>query len=386
MIKEDDNDNKIAIIITIIVAIIFILCFAGFSYYQNYKTVHENYIKAQDLFRKSEFQKAEKLLDVKPTKDIAEEFYKLKLDIQYNLNAPYAAKETIIELLKIKPKDAFYNYVSSLMYYNIQDYEQAQKYLIEAINYEPDNYTYNISLANLYSEQGKYDDAIKLYLEIYKKNPKSENALASIANCYEQKNDMNNVLKYREQAAKEFPTNLFDIYILARTYDTMNKKDKAIEYYAKAIDLDHENDTDAKAKYKELSGKSYYPKGYKSITIPYRTQANLMIVKAKLGGKNAEFIIDTGASFCVVNKKFIEGIKVKELGINAVVTFADGSKINAPLVLANLTLNGFDVGEVLVAILPNDDTKFLLGNGVMKDLDYFIDHDKKAIIIKRPLE
>lgn len=384
MIKEDDSDSKISIIITVIIIAVALAAFAGFSYYSNNKLARKNLIKAQDLFRKSEFEQAERLLNVRPPKDIAEEFYKLKFDVQLNLNAPYSAKETALELIKLQPKNAFYYYELSLMYYNMQDYEQTQKYLKKAIELEPDNFTYNISLANAYFEQAKYDDALKLYLEIYKKNPKAEIALASAANCYEQKNDMNNALKYRELAAKEFSTNLFDIYSLAQTYEKMNKKDKAIEYYAKAIDLDFENDTDSKVKYKELSGKAYYPKGFKSISVPYRTQGNLMIVKANLGGKNAEFIVDTGASFCVASKKFIKSIKVKDLGFNAVVRLADGSKANAPLVLADLSLNSFDLGEVVVAALPDDNTPFLLGNSVMQELDYYVDHDKKVIIIKRP--
>ena len=330
MIKDDDNDNKISIIVTLIIIVVTIIGFASFSYYQNNKTAHENFIKAQDLYRKSEFQQAEKLLDVKPPKDIAEEFYKLKFNVQLNLNAIYAAKETSLELIKLKPKNAFYYYQLSIIYLNMEDNEQVQKNLMEAIKLDPDNFTYNIALANHYSNQGKYDEAIKLYLEIYRKNPKAEIALVSVAACYEQKNDMNNALKYRELAAKDFPTYIFDIYTLAQTYEKMGKKDKAIEYYAKAIDLDYENNTDSKAKYKELSGKTYYPKGFKSISVPYRTQGNLMIVKANLGGQNAEFIVDTGADFCVASKRFIKSIKVKDLGLNAVTTLADGSKVNAP--------------------------------------------------------
>ena len=386
MIKDDDNDSKLSIVITIIVFLITIIGFTIFSFYTNDKTARENYIKAQDAFRNNDFQKAEKLLDIKPPKDLAEEFYKLKFNVQLNLNAPYAAKETALELIKLQPKNAFYYYELSLMYYNMQDYEQTNKYLKEAIELEPDNFTYNISLANTYFEQNKYDDAIKLYLEIYKKNPKAEIALASIANCYEQKNDMNSVLKYREMAAKDFPDHIFDIYMLAKTYEKINKKDKAIAYYAKTIDLDFENNTDAKAKYKELSGKTYYPKGYKAVSIPYHTHGNLMIVDAKLGGKKAEFIIDTGASYCVASEKFIKGIKTKDLGINAVTTLADGSKVSARLVLADLTLNDFDIGEVLVAVMPNNNISFLLGNSVMQELDYYIDHDKKVITIKRPKE
>ena len=72
---------------------------------------------------------SEKLLEGKPPKDIAEEFYKLKFDIQVNLNAVYAAKETVLELIKMQPKNAFYHYELSLMYYNIQDYSQAEKAL-----------------------------------------------------------------------------------------------------------------------------------------------------------------------------------------------------------------------------------------------------------------
>ena len=51
----------------------------------------------------SEFQQAEKLLDIKPPKDIEEEFYKLKLDVQLNLNSPYSAKETALKLIKLEP-------------------------------------------------------------------------------------------------------------------------------------------------------------------------------------------------------------------------------------------------------------------------------------------
>ena len=104
-----------------------------------------------------------------------------------------------------------------------------------------------------------------------------------------------------------------------------------------------------------------------------------MIVKANLGGQNSEFIVDTGASFCVASKKFIKNIKVKDLGFNAVAKIANGSKVSTPLILANLTLNNFDLGEVLVAVLPNDDVSFLLGNSVMQELDYYVDHDKKVI-------
>ena len=70
MIK-DDEDSKTPLIITVLFLIVAIGGFGGSSYYQLNKTAHENYTKAQDAFRNSNFEKAEKLLEVKPSKDIA---------------------------------------------------------------------------------------------------------------------------------------------------------------------------------------------------------------------------------------------------------------------------------------------------------------------------
>jgi len=103
LIKDNENSN-VALVVTILFVIVAIAGFAGFSYYRLNKIAHENYTKAQDAFRNSDLSKAEKLLNIKPSKDMAEDFYKLKYNVQMNQNKLYEAEQTAKELIKLNPK------------------------------------------------------------------------------------------------------------------------------------------------------------------------------------------------------------------------------------------------------------------------------------------
>ena len=119
-------DFKQSIIISCILVLGVIGAFVGYSMYQENIQMHKNYIAAQDAFRNANLQEAEKLLEGKPPRDIAKDFYILKYNVQMNTNELYQAEQTCMKLLKLNPQDAFSNYLLSLVYYNLGDRDNTE--------------------------------------------------------------------------------------------------------------------------------------------------------------------------------------------------------------------------------------------------------------------
>ena len=68
-------DFKQSIIVSCILIFGIIGILSGYSIYQNNVKMHKNYIAAQDAFNNSNLEQAEKLLEGKPPRDIAKDFY-----------------------------------------------------------------------------------------------------------------------------------------------------------------------------------------------------------------------------------------------------------------------------------------------------------------------
>ena len=188
-------DFKQSLILSSIIILGIVGIFTGYLVYQNNVKIHRDFVAAQDAFRNADLQQAERLLQDEPPRDIARDFYILKYNVQINSNKIYQAEETCFKLLKLNQKDAFSNYLLSLIYYNLGDSDKTELYLKNAVKYSPDNVDYKIALANFYANTGKDDEAINLFLELKELIPGYEVAWATIATIYENKGDYDNALK-----------------------------------------------------------------------------------------------------------------------------------------------------------------------------------------------
>lgn len=379
-------DFKQSIIISCILVLGFIGAFVGYSIYQENIQMHKNYIAAQDAFRNANLQEAEKLLEGNPPQDIAKDFYILKYNVQMNSNELYQAEQTCMKLLKLNPKDAFSNYLLSLVYYNLGDRDNTELYLKNAVKYSPDNVDYKISLANFYANIGKDDEAINLFLELKDLIPGYEIAWATIASIYENKGDYNNALKYRKEAAEKFSNNSYDLYMLASLYQKIGEKDLAAEYYAKTAKLDINGATDAKSKYFEITGKPYHSSSqFKSESIPFKNLNGLMLVNVSVNGYPAKFIIDTGATSSVVYGNFIKKshipVKTNIFGISQ---SANGTKTVTPIANLNIKLGSSEFKDLKTFIMPTDNKAFdgIIGNDILEKTDYYVDRQRQVITIR----
>lgn len=379
-------DFKQSIIISCILVLGFIGAFVGYSIYQENIQMHKNYIAAQDAFRNANLQEAEKLLEGNPPQDIAKDFYILKYNVQMNSNELYQAEQTCMKLLKLNPKDAFSNYLLSLVYYNLGDRDNTELYLKNAVKYSPDNVDYKISLANFYANIGKDDEAINLFLELKDLIPGYEIAWATIASIYENKGDYNNALKYRKEAAEKFSNNSYDLYMLASLYQKIGEKDLAAEYYAKTAKLDINGATDAKSKYFEITGKPYHSSSqFKSESISFKNLNGLMLVNVSVNGYPAKFIIDTGATSSVVYGNFIKKshipVKTNIFGISQ---SANGTKTVTPIANLNIKLGSSEFRDLKTFIMPTENKAFdgIIGNDILEKTDYYVDRQRQVITIR----
>lgn len=379
-------DFKQSLIISCVIVLGIAGMFSGYSVYQNNIKMHENYIEAQDAFRNSNLKQADKLLEGKPPRDIEKEFYLLKYNVEMNLNKLYQAEQTALQLLKINPKDAFYNYLLGLVYFNLDEREKTELYLKNAVEFSPENVDYKIYLANCYGNYGKDDEAIKLYKELKDLIPGYEIAYASIATIYENKNDLENALKYRKEAAEKFSDNAYDLYMLAKLYEKTGKKDEAAEYYAKTAKLDVNENTDARTKYFALTGKPYHSAPqFKSETIPFKNVNGLMIVNVKVNGVPASFLIDTGATSSLVYANFIKNKQIPvKTNVFGITTSANGTKSVVPIANLNLKLGSMEFNNLPTHIMPAENKLFdgIIGNDILEKTDYYADRQQGVIVIK----
>lgn len=379
-------DFKQSLIVSCVIVLGIAGMFSGYSIYQNNIKMHENYIEAQDAFRNSNLKQADKLLEGNPPRDIEKEFYLLKYNVEMNLNKLYQAEQTALQLLKINPKDAFYNYLLGLVYFNLDDREKTELYLKNAVEFSPQNVDYKIHLANCYANYGKDDEAIKLYKELKDLIPGYEIAYASIATIYENKNDLENALKYRKEAAEKFSDNAYDLYMLAKLYEKTGKKDEAAEYYAKTAKLDVNENTDARTKYFALTGKPYHSAPqFKSETIPFKNVNGLMIVNIKVNGVPANFLIDTGATSSLVYANFIKNKQIPvKTNVFGITTSANGTKSVVPIANLNLKLGSMEFNNLPTYIMPAENKVFdgIIGNDILQKTDYYADRQQGVIVIK----
>lgn len=359
--------------------------FWGYSAYENNKTMHKNYVLAQDAFRNSKFAEAEKLLDGNPPKDIAKDFYILKYNILMNSNKISQAKEVALELVKCDTHDAFSNYLLGLAYYNLGEKEETELYLKNAVKYGAENIDYKIYLANFYTNIAKYDEAINLFNEIKELVPGYEIAWDSIATIYENKGELEKALKYRKDAARRFKTNAYDSYMLAKLYKKMGKNELAAKYFAKTIRLDINNDSDAKTEYFKLTGKPYHSdQQFKNESIPFQNYKNLMIITASVNGYPGKFLVDTGATSCVIYKNFLKDKNINPTNLMGIVKSANNSVDIVPIVNANFTIGTSEFKNIKTSVLMSDNKAFdgIIGNDILKNTDFYIDRENKIITIR----
>ena len=380
-------DFKKSLILSSLIVLVIVGIFCGYSIWENNRQMHKNFVMAQDAFRNANLSKAAKLLEGKPPKDIEKDFYILKYNVQINQGNLYQAEETCQILLKKYPKDAFINYLLSLIYLNTGDREKTEQYLKEANNLSPENIDYKISLANFYTQIGQYNKALELFEQLKNVLPGYEIAWASIAFIYEEQNELEKALKYRKEAAEKFNTNAYDLYMLARLYERMGQYENAAKYYGKTIEVDSNNSTDSKTKYFQLMGKPYHSLAvFKTENIPYISSNNLMIIKASVKGVEGKFLVDTGASRSVLYSNFVKKHNIKyKTNLAGIVASANGTKNIVPMANVDITIGNLLFKDNLSFIIFDDNAQFdgIIGNDILSNADYYIDRTNKIITIRR---
>ncbi len=379
-------DLKKSLILSCLIMLSLAIIIAIYGIYTDNIKAQKNFVKAQDEFRNSNLEKAESLLNATPPRNIEKDYYLLKYNVQMNRNELYQAEKTCLILLKKYPKDDFINYLTSLVYYNMDDADNTEKYLKTAIELSPKNIDYKISLANLYGGIGKDQQAINIFNEVKDLNPEYEIAWASIATIYENNFEYTKALTYRKEAAKRFYNNSYDLYMLAELYNKLGDKKQAAQYYAQTIKYDFTDSTDAKSKYFDITGKPYTTAHkFKNDKIPYKNHNGLIIVNASINGKQGKFLIDTGASKSCIYSDFVKRnhltLKSDILGI---VQSANNQKNIVPVTNVAIGLGNQNFTNIQIYILPKSNEIFdgIIGNDVLSSLDFYIDKTQNIIIIK----
>lgn len=123
--------------------------------------------------------------------------------------------------------------------------------------------------------------------------------------------------------------------------------------------------------------------------VPFRKQANLMLVDGYINGRNATMIFDTGASGCLFSMQHLKALGIQmppDLPTIAVWGVGNREQTKAWTMLVDLKLGGIERRQFPVHINDSPINYPLLGMDFLNGMEYTINNDDKIIQFKRSLE
>lgn len=349
------------------VTAIFGLIIGGVSFMAaqaNDKKADSYYISAQDHLRLEEQSDALAAIDHALELKEKPEYLDVKASILINQNKVYEADKILQKLISYRPKDAHYRDLLSTMALNEDHLDQSIKWMKEAQSLEPDNPAYTIGVANLLFRDNKLDEAKGLYEKVIQKDPNYRFAWEQYANALSNSGRYQEALALDEKAIQQFPKDFNPYFQMASTYDSMGEKQKAVVAYRKSLELYPIENSIAAKRIFEITGHHVPASLEKMVTdnIAYTPQGNVMYVQASVNEKTGRFLVDTGASVCVLYQHAAAKYHLTPTSSKIAVQTANGV-IQVPLAYGNVQVGGSRLAKVVFGIAP--DPKLSNSDGII---------------------
>jgi len=366
----------------------FALVIGGVKLYADQAAEHKAeafFTSAQDQVRLE--QPSDALVSINHALDLKEkpEFLNLKATLLIDEGKVFEADSVLKKLVTYQPKEPQYRYMLSTMALNEDDLDKAVKYMQEARDLEPNNPTYAVGLANLLYRQGKAEQAKALYEAVIQKDPNYKYAWEQYANALSNSGFYQEALAIDRRSLKHFPKDFEPYFLMATTYDHMGEKQKAVAAYRKSLELyPIENSIAAKRIY-EITGHKVPARLEKIVTddIPFDSIGNVMYVQAQVNEQSGRFLIDTGASVCVLYQHAAQKYHLTPSPYKIAVQTANGV-IQVPLAYGDIQLGESRVSKVVIGIAPDPKSNAsdgIIGMNFMNHFQMDIDKNRHTITL-----
>ncbi len=215
-----------------------------------------------------------------------------------------------------------------------------------------------VEAADSLFKAGKFADAAKIYAQVAARDPQNYSAALHLGWIELLSNDLDNAQKSLQQARHIRPINSAVDLLLAEACYRRDDFPKAAAFLRAAGKLAH---ADTLASFQGV--KPYdVQAAAKSTTLKLATTDPLPLVQVRInGGREAYFMLDTGASEVLLDADFARQLGVKQFGAEAG-TFAGGKKSAVGHgKIGSITLGDWTVKHVPVAIVNTRQYSNLFG-------------------------
>jgi len=205
-----------------------------------------------------------------------------------------------------------------------------------------------IQAADALFRSGKFAEAEKAYAAIVAKAPDEFRAVSRLGSLALFSNRLTEAEKWLEKAMQIKPQDASSKLLLAEVFYRQDKFDRAAPLLR---DAGRETRAKTLESFKgstpyELQGKA------QSTTLKFLVTDPLPLVQVKVNGKEAIFLIDTGAAEVVLDPEFARQVQAKEFGSSGQGSFAGGKKASVQDGRIDLlTLGAFEIKNVPVMLL-----------------------------------
>jgi clan AA aspartic protease (TIGR02281 family) len=356
-----------------------------FGSIENNKKADALFLEAKDEFRLEHLARAlEKTNDALRLVEKAE-LLEMKADILINQNKVYEAEDVLKKLIAQKPNNAHYYYLTGIMAMNESDHSKAIKYMRQAIDHAPENGKYGVSLANLLYRDGNASAAETQFKKLIKADADFREAWQQYATMLMNSERYPEALKVINDAIQRFPGDFEFHFMKATTYDFLKEFQLAAKSYYRSLELRPARDTVAAKRYREITGK-HVPVALEEMSqdqISFESRNNVMFIDAEVNHRRGRFLLDTGASSCVIfqNKAGLYGIKPGPLKVE--VSTAGGT-IQVPFTHASVELGRSKIENVAFGIIPPQDklpADGIIGMNFLQNFHINIDKSSQQITL-----
>jgi len=310
-----------------------------------------------------------------------------KVDILISKNRVYEADLVLERLINLSPKNAEYRYQSATMALNQDDLPKAEKRLKEALDIEPNNVDYQVGLANMLYRQDKLPQAKQQYEAILKKDPNCKLAWEQYATSHTNAGRYSDAIAVLKRALQQFPKDSDLYYILGCAYDHQGNRQQAVVSYRRSLELEPMTNSIAASRIFEITGKHVPPELERMTAnqVSFDSENNLMYVSATINGHTGRFLLDTGASMCVLYQRSVPKYQLALSPYRAAVETANGM-IQVPIGYGDISLGRHSLSKVVFGVISDSTDKRtdgIIGMNFMGKFQMDIDKNAQHITLIR---
>ncbi len=343
-----------------IIAIVTVVCLAlgvagtWFVGLQAEKKADTLQVAAKDQLRLAHLEAA--LLKINEALSIQEKasYLNTKADILIAQEKFYEADQVLDKAVSLAPDNAHYHYQSSLMALNTDDLEKSETQLAAASKLSPDNADYRVYHANILMRQSKVSEAKALFEELVTHDPQYKFGWDQYVTNFTNQGRYVEAIAVGKRALKVFPNDSDSYFLLATAYDHAGRKTEAVSAYYRSLALEPMEDSIAASRIFEITGKHVPPALENMVNhqISFETEAGVMFTQATVNAQSGRFLLDTGASFCVLYERAVPKYKLRLSPYRVTVQTGNGL-IQVPIAYGDLQLGQHRLRNVVFGIVPN---------------------------------